>query len=192
MLRVRDAMTRDVLTVTSESTLREAVDLFVSRHVSGAPVLDGQRVVGVVSATDVLEFVATNPPVPRQRADQREIGEWAELPASEPADAAPGAYFAEMWEEADAETTQRFADSDGPEWDVFAEHTVQEVMTRTVCSLPSAQSITAAAEYMKTASVHRLLVIDEGKLVGIITSTDIARAVADHQLHDVRLVFDRK
>ena len=192
MLRIRDAMTRDVLTVTSETTLREAVDLFVSRHVSGAPVLDGQRVVGVVSATDVLEFVATNPPVPRQRADQREIGEWAELPASEPEDAAPGAYFAEMWEEADAETTQRFADSDGPEWDVFAEHTVQEVMTRKVCSLPSTQSITAAAEYMKTASVHRLLVIDEGKLVGIITSTDIARAVADHQLHDVRLVFDRK
>lgn len=192
MLQIRDAMTRDVLTVTSETTLREAVDLFVNRHVSGAPVLDGQRVVGVVSATDVLEFVATNPPVPRQRADQRELGEWAELPASEPEDAAPGAYFAEMWEDADAETTQRFEDSDGPEWDVFAEHTVQEVMTRKVCALPSTQSIAAAAEYMKTASVHRLLVIDEGKLVGIITSTDIARAVADHQLHDVRLVFDRK
>ena len=192
MLQIRDAMTRDVLTVTSETTLREAVDLFVNRHVSGAPVLDGQRVVGVVSATDVLEFVATNPPVPRQRADQRELGEWAELPASEPEDAAPGAYFAEMWEDADAETTQRFEDSDGPEWDVFAEHTVQEVMTRKVCALPSTQSIAAAAEYMKTASVHRLLVIDEGKLVGIITSTDIARVVADHQLHDVRLVFDRK
>jgi CBS domain-containing protein len=192
MLQIRDAMTRDVLTVTSETTLREAVDLFVSRHVSGAPVLDGQRVVGVVSATDVLEFVATNPPVPRQRADQREIGEWAELPASEPEDAAPGAYFAEMWEDADAETAQRFADSDGPEWDVFAEHTVQEVMTRSVCALPSTQSITAAADYMKTAGVHRLLVIDEGKLVGIITSTDIARAVADHQLQEVRLVFDRK
>lgn len=192
MLQIRDAMTRDVLAVTSETTLREAVELFVSRHVSGAPVLDGQRVVGVVSATDVLEFVATSPPVPRQRADQPEIGEWAELPASEPADAAPGAYFAEMWEDADAETTQRFADSDGPEWDVFAEHTVQEVMTRAVCALPSTQSIPAAAEYMKTAGVHRLLVIDEGELVGIITSTDIARAVADHQLQERRLVFDRK
>ena len=192
MLQIRDAMTCDVLTVTSETTLRDAAELFVSRHVSGAPVLDGQRVVGVVSATDVLEFISTNPPVPRQRADQREVGDWAELPGSEPADAAPGAYFADMWEEADAETTQRFADSDGPEWDVFAEHTVQEVMTRAVCALPSTQSITAAAEYMKTAGVHRLLVIDEGKLVGIITSTDIARAVADHRLHDVRLVFDRK
>lgn len=192
MLQIRNAMTRDVLTVTPETTLREAAELFVSRHVSGAPVLDGQRVVGVVSATDVLEFVASNPPVPRQKADRGEVGEWAELPGSEPSDAAPGAYFADMWEDAEAETTQRFADSDGPEWDVFAEHTVQEVMTRAVCALPSTQSITAAAEYMKTAGVHRLLVIDEGKLVGIITSTDIARAVADHHLQERRLVFDHK
>ena len=192
MLQIRDAMTRDVLTVTPETTLRDAAELFVSRHVSGAPVLDGQRVVGVVSATDVLEFVASNPPVPRQKADRGEVGEWAELPGSEPSDAAPGAYFADMWEDAEAETTQRFADSDGPEWDVFAEHTVQDVMTRAVCALPSTQSIPAAAEYMKTAGVHRLLVIDEGKLVGIITSTDIARAVADHQLQERRLVFDHK
>ena len=192
MLQIRNAMTRDVLTVTPETTLREAAELFVSRHVSGAPVLDGQRVVGVVSATDVLEFVASNPPVPRQKADRGEVGEWAELPGSEPSDAAPGAYFADMWEDAEAETTQRFADSDGPEWDVFAEHTVQDVMTRAVCALPSTQSIPAAAEYMKTAGVHRLLVIDEGKLVGIITSTDIARAVADHHLQERRLVFDHK
>jgi acetoin utilization protein AcuB len=152
MLRIRDAMTRDVLTVTSETTLREAAELFTSRHVSGAPVLDGQRVVGVVSATDVLEFVATSPPVPGSRTDEQELGEWAELPASEPGDAAAGAYFAEMWEDADAETTQR----------------------------------------LKTAGVHRLLVIDEGKLVGIITSIDIARAVADHRLQERRLVFDRR
>jgi CBS domain-containing protein len=192
MLRIRDAMTRDVLTVTPETTLREAAELFTSRHVSGAPVLDGQRVVGVVSATDVLEFVATSPRVPGPRTDEQELGEWAELPASEPGDAAAGAFFAEMWEDADAETTQRFADSDGPEWDVFAEHTVQEVMTRRLCALPSTQSIPAAAEYMKTAGVHRLLVIDEGKLVGIITSIDIARAVADHRLQERRLVFDRR
>src|SRR6476660_4818862 len=90
MLQIRDAMTRDVLTVTSETTLREVAELFVNRHVSGVPVVDGQSVVGVVSATDVLEFIATNPPVPRQKADQGEVGEWSELPKSEPGDAAPG------------------------------------------------------------------------------------------------------
>jgi CBS domain-containing protein len=192
MLKVRDVMTREVLTVTPDTTLREAAELFVSRHVSGAPVVEGQKVVGVVSATDVLEFVATNPPVPRSKADRREIGEWAELPASEPDDAAPGSYFADLWDDAGAESTQRFADSEGPEWDVFAEHTVQDVMTQTVCSLPSTHPITAAAEYMKQASVHRLLVIDQGELVGIITSSDIARAVADHKLQERRFVFDRR
>ena len=180
MLRVRDAMTREVLTVTPDTTLREAAELFVRRHVSGAPVVEGRRVVGVVSATDVLEFVATHPPVPRQRADAGEVGEWAERPGSEPDDAAPGAYFADMWPEADAEMTQRFADSEGPEWDAFAEHTVEEVMTRSVCALPSTSSVAAAAQQMKRESVHRLLVIDDGELVGIITSTDVARAVAEH------------
>jgi len=192
MLQVRDAMTREVLTVTPETTLREAAELFVSRHVSGAPVLEGQKVVGVVSTMDVLEFVATNPPVPRPRADRRELGEWAELPVSEPDDAAPGSYFADLWDDAEAETTQRFADSDGPEWDVFAEHTVQDVMTHAVCSVPSTHPIAAAAEYMKTAAVHRLLVVDQGQLVGIITSSDIARAVADHRLQERRFVFDKR
>lgn len=182
MLRVRDAMTREVLSVTPDTTLREAAELFVRRHVSGAPVVEGRRVVGVVSATDVLEFVATHPPVPRQRADAREVGEWAERPGSEPDDTAPGAYFADLWPEADAEMTQRFADSEGPEWDAFAEHTVEEVMTRSVCALTSASSVAAAAQQMKSAGVHRLLVIDGDELVGIITSTDVARAVAEHGL----------
>ena len=180
MLRVRDAMTREVLTVTPDTTLREAAELFVRRHVSGAPVIEGQRVVGVVSATDVLEFVATHPPVPRQRVDSRELGEWAERPASEPDDAAPGAYFADLWPESEAEMTERFADTEGPEWDVFAEHTVEEVMTRSVCAVQSKASVASAAKQMKTAGVHRLLVIDDGELVGIITSTDVTRAAATH------------
>ena len=182
MLRVRDAMTREVLTVTPDTTLREAAELFVRRHVSGAPVVEGRRVVGVVSATDVLEFVATHPPMPRRRSDSEEVGEWAERPESEPEDAAPGAYFADMWPDTDAETAQRIADSEGPEWDVFAEHTVEDVMTHSVCALPSTSSVAAAAEQMKSAGVHRLLVIDDGELVGIITSTDVAGAVAERGL----------
>jgi CBS domain-containing protein len=51
-----------------------------------------------------------------------------------------------------------------------------------VCALPSKSSVAAAAEQMKSAGVHRLLVIDDGELVGIITSTDVARAVAEHGL----------
>jgi CBS domain-containing protein len=35
-------------------------------------------------------------------------------------------------------------------------------------------------------------VVDQGELVGIITSSDIARAVADHKLQELRFVFDRR
>ena len=182
MRRIREVMTHEVVTVSPDTTLREAAELFVRRHVSGAPVVEGTRVVGVVSSTDVLEFVASHPPVPRARVDDRELGEWSERPGSEPDDAAPSAYYADLWPETDAEATQRFADTEGPEWDVFAEHTVEEVMTRSVHSLSSTASVAAAAEQMKAAGVHRLLVVDDGKLVGIITSTDVARAVAEHGL----------
>ena len=43
MLRLRDIMTTDVVTVSPESTIREAMELFASRHISGAPVVAGNR-----------------------------------------------------------------------------------------------------------------------------------------------------
>lgn len=40
MLRLRDIMTKDVLTVTQDLAVRDAMALLASRHVSGAPVID--------------------------------------------------------------------------------------------------------------------------------------------------------
>jgi CBS domain-containing protein len=59
MLKLQDIMTRDVTVVASDMTLRRALELFAQRHITGAPVLEGNKVVGVVSATDLLTFVAT-------------------------------------------------------------------------------------------------------------------------------------
>ena len=53
---VRDIMTRNVTTVTPELPLREAIDVLVTNHVSGAPVVQNERVVGIVSATDLPTF----------------------------------------------------------------------------------------------------------------------------------------
>ena len=45
---------------------------------------------------------------------------------------------------------------------------------------------------MRTADVHRVLVMDGESLLGVVTTRDIADAVADHQLTTRRYVFDRK
>lgn len=71
MLRLRDIMTTDVVTLTSDTTLREAMELFAHHHVSGAPVVAGGRIVGVVSATDLMMFAASLAGVPTPRAVSR-------------------------------------------------------------------------------------------------------------------------
>jgi len=54
-MQVRDLMTRDVITVTPEMTLKDAAALLVRHRISGAPVVDGDGgIVGVLSEADVL------------------------------------------------------------------------------------------------------------------------------------------
>ncbi len=53
-MKVEDVMTRDVKTVERGTTLKEAAVLLAELHVSGLPVVENGRVVGVVSEADIL------------------------------------------------------------------------------------------------------------------------------------------
>jgi CBS domain-containing protein len=53
-MRVRDVMTTDVLTVAPETELRDVAALLVQKRISGVPVVEGGRVLGVVSERDIL------------------------------------------------------------------------------------------------------------------------------------------
>ena len=191
MLRLRDIMTTGVVTVSPQTTLRDAADLLAARHVGGAPVMDGTKVVGVVSASDILTFEASTPTVPAAGEEPKESDEWGELPGWETGDEPPARFFTELWADAGAEVTERMAEPTGPEWDVLAEHTVAEVMTRQVYALPPTADVSAAADRMRSSDVHRVLVMDQGKLLGIVTTMDLADAVADHRITRRTYVFDR-
>lgn len=195
MLKLQDIMTRDVVSVAPDMTLRDTMTLLTSRHLSGAPVVAGGKLVGVVSATDLLEFAASNPGVPAERpeaeVDEEEEEEWPEATAVEADDVPPAMYFTELWPDAGAETAERFEAVQGPEWDPLEEHTVSEVMTRRVQAMPPDTPVETAADAMRRAGVHRLLVTENGRLLGIVTATDITKAVADHRLTTRRYVFNR-
>jgi CBS domain-containing protein len=54
-MRIEDVMTRDVVTVKPDATLKDAARELVARRISGLPVVDdGGRVVGVLSEGDLL------------------------------------------------------------------------------------------------------------------------------------------
>lgn len=192
MLRLRDIMTTKVVTLSPEQTLREAMDMLVGRHVTGAPVVSQGRVVGVLSATDILEFQSAAPGVPTQRPEQAEWGEVEEESAAEETGDEPSVdFYVDLWDDVGAPATERFAATSTPEWDVLAEHTVEEAMTQVLFSLPPDATVPAAAEYMREAQVHRILVMRNDELLGLVTTSDITAAVADQRLVAKRYVFDR-
>lgn len=177
-------MTTDLVTVSPELSLRDAMDLLVTNHISGAPVVTQRRVVGVVSATDLLGFAAASPAVidePTSGVGMEELESGAEPGAGdEPA----ANWFVDLRIDEGSDVTERFNENGtrraASAW--FDEHTVSDVMNHGICALPSGTRVDQAADFMRTCAIHRVLVMDEGHLVGIVSMKDIVDAVADHRL----------
>jgi CBS domain-containing protein len=149
MLKVKDLMTREVLTLAPNTTVREAAEILSTEHVSGAPVVRLGTVVGMVSSVDLLEFIAGLPADPE-------------------------------------------AVSGGMEHGILDDHTVEEAMTRgPVKTIALDAPASTAAEMMKEEGIHRLPVLDNGKLVGIISTTDLVKAIADRKLSYRTFVFPK-
>ncbi len=186
MVTLHDIMTVNVITVSPDATLREVAELLSSEHISGVPVVSGEEVVGVVSATDLLQFDSSTegggPPLePGSQLgfeDQPGTGLWEE--GEEP----PAAYFVRLWEEQDrlrGESIGGEAEADrtgGP----MDRYTASDVMTRTLCAMSPDTPVRDAAEYMLRAGIHRLLVIDDDRLVGVATTTDLMKSVSQYGL----------
>lgn len=174
---IGDVMTGLPLCVEPETSLRELVELFSEQHLSGAPViLPGGALVGLVSASDLIDFLANHPGSPAGHPD---VPEWGEIEAAAGAGDEPrddpevSGWFVDMWENAGAEVVTRLAEVSGPEWDILDEHAVSEVMTQRLVSVTPETRLEDAARLLLDNSLHRLLVVDQGRLVGIVTSNDL-------------------
>jgi CBS domain-containing protein len=120
--------------------------IFSTERLGGAPVVVHGRIVGMLSASDLLDFIAS---LPEEQAEIRQ----------------------------------------GSERGILDAHVVEEAMTRgPIRSLGPDDPVTLAAEVMKNDRLHRLPIVEAGKLVGIISTVDLVRAVADnHRPPDVHL-----
>ena len=133
-MRVADLMQRDVKTIAPEASVFELVQSLADSHVSGLPVVNATgRVIGVVSATDVLQAGAEKEDA-RARAN-------------------------------------------------LFEHTmVRDIMTPKPHVIEPEADVREAAQHMLYTEVRRLFVEDDGRLVGVISQTDIAHAVGTGRL----------
>jgi len=196
MLRLRDIMTRRVMTLEPQMTLREAMEILTARHVSGAPVVSGQRVVGVISAGDLLSFAATPPRDDQARPERVPVGEWSEVPEwNEIPDLGDDddshSFFTDMWDEHTEETDEVIGSQGKSSSDVLSNYLVEDVMTKNIRWLSPDADVRSAADMMREFGIHRVLVLNHGHLVGLVSAMDITRAVAERQLPNRSFVFDK-
>jgi len=191
MLRIHEIMTRDVVALSADLSLRDAMDILTSRHITGAPVTRGGKVLGVISLTDLAEFAAQSPGVPTQRPPVDEPDDWENAGDAANLDEPPSAYFAELWDDVGADAASRMDQTETPEWNSLEAHTVAEAMNRRVSVLPPDAPVDHAAAVMRRAGIHRVLVMEGQELLGVVTTTDIANAVADHKFTPRVYVFGR-
>jgi CBS domain-containing protein len=172
MQAVRDIMTTDVVTLDPDMTLREAAATLADHHVTGAPVVINGRVIGVLSASDILGADAVSPVEDDGfDPDSDDVG-----------DDEPAPFFARLWPDAAMDVSERFGarsrDERSPVRSALDDRTVSDAMTRGVLAIGPDETISYAAGRMASACVHRLLVVDDDGLAGIVTTSDIARWLA--------------
>lgn len=55
-VKVKDVMTKKVITVSKDTPIEEAARIMADKKIGGLPVVDGERVVGVITETDLFKI----------------------------------------------------------------------------------------------------------------------------------------
>jgi CBS domain-containing protein len=157
-LKARDIMQQEVTCLTPDTTIESAVETLSGMHISGVPVVDGARkLLGMFSTSDITQPEHVN----SDRIDQ-----------------APGDWSMGDPEQDDAEEVYYDKDAFSPE--VFGPRTVGDWMHRGVVSVGPDASVQRVCRTLIDNGIHRVCVVERGELVGLISSTDVVRCVAEN------------
>lgn len=146
-MKVADLMTRSVLVVGPRTPVTEIARLMWEHHVSGVPVVDEGRVIGIVTELDLLVRNARlHWPTYVRVLD-------ALIPLGNP----------RRWDEEIRRALGTVA---------------EDVMSRPVITIRSDADVADAATVMLDKRVNPLPVVDDGRLVGIVSRADFVRLLA--------------
>jgi CBS domain-containing protein len=145
-MRAHQIMTRPVITVTPETTMVEAANLMLQKHVSGLPVVDATgKLVGMLSEGDFIRRSEIGTQRKRSRFLRFILG--------------PG------------KAASDFVQEHG--------RRVSEIMTsEPLLTVSEETPLERIVELMERNSIKRVPVIHDGKVVGIVSRSNLLQAVA--------------
>jgi CBS domain-containing protein len=156
-LTAADLMQADLITLPADAPVVEAIKTFEEYHISGVPVVDQLgNVIGVFSVHDVARME-------RDSTERDESGRgsfYVTNPLDEP-------FEDEDWYDAGDFSVE-----------VIGPTAIKDWMTPKVLAVAPETPMAAVCAKMVAESVHRVLVMKDKRLVGLISSFDVVRFVA--------------
>jgi len=155
MMEIKDAMNREVITLSPNMTIKEAYEIFVKNNISGAPVVDSQqKLVGILTVKDILKVI---------KSRMEDIGIFV-FPS-------PFDFIEALPIDIPAENRANF--------ESIANIRVEEIMERKVHYVTPETDIYEALNLLVKKDISRLPVVDENKkVIGIVTRSDLLKALA--------------
>ncbi len=152
-MKVKDFMTRDVVVIEADSSLEEAARKLREHKISGAPVVEKDNVVGILSEADLLKAL-----------EEKEISLNTLLPS--PLDLIELPIRVKL-----------NLDDFLKKMESVGKLRVKDIMSKSVITVSPEADISEAARLMRKRNINRLPVMEDNRLVGIITRADLLRAL---------------
>jgi len=150
-LSAKDIMNADVVVARDEMSVHQLAILLETNQVSGVPVLGADdRLVGVVSTSDIL-------------LTDEAFGDDVVLDSD---------YHSQL-------TTEGAWDLDDFDAEKQGDVMVRDIMSSTVITASSSTPIAELAEIMYSRHVHRVVIVDDDRLAGIVSTLDILKVVKE-------------
>ncbi|MCO5382788.1 MAG: CBS domain-containing protein [Methanosarcina barkeri] len=152
-MKVKDVMNPNVIFCKPDDTVREAAKILKENSISGAPILEGEKLVGIISEADLLKLLILPEKGELWLPSPFEI---IEVPIRELIG----------WED----TKKMLSDAGAIR--------IKEIMTKDVHTISSEASVEEASEHMIRHRINRLPVTEDNRVVGIVTRGDIIEGLA--------------
>jgi CBS domain-containing protein len=154
-MKVREVMTADPVTVSADAPIREAAGLLRKHGVGGLPVMEGDRLAGMITESDILRLLKT-PGISGDLWLPSPL-EIIEVPIRE----------AINW----AHTLGALSH--------IGDQPVRSVMSSPAITIGEEEEMDAAAALMVEKRIGRLPVVRGIRLVGIVARADIVRGLGE-------------
>ncbi len=156
-MNVREAMNTEVITCKPGDPVSKLAEMFKKHHISGMPVVENEKVVGIVSETDMLRLFKAP-------------------------DVSSDMFLPSPFEiiEMPIRGLIRFEEFKKSFEDIHMKP-VRDIMKKKVYSVSPDISLEEASGMMVKYDVNRLPVIENGKLVGILARSDIIQGLSKEE-----------